>query len=77
MRTSERERVAAEVSKLAEERERQKNEEIIKLIQNHKTEISLMSMEHSSQVGQLQLELKELKAKLSEYVSNKPNSEVH
>ena len=60
-----------------QKRERQKNEEITKLIQNHKTEISLMSMEHSSKVRQLQLELRELKAQLSEYVSNKLNSEVH
>ena len=36
-----------------------------------------MSMEHSSKVRQLQLELRELKAQLSEYVGNKPNSEVH
>ena len=77
LRASEHERVAAEVSRLAEEGERQKNEEITKLIQSHKTEISLMRMEHSSKVRQLQLELRELKAQLSEYVGNKPNSEVH
>ena len=75
LRASERERVAAEVSRLTEERERQKNEEIAKLIQKHKTEISLMNMEHSSEVRQLQLQLRELKAQLSECIS-KPNSEI-
>ena len=42
LRASEHDRVAAEVSRLAEERERQKSKEITKLIQNHKTEISLI-----------------------------------
>ena len=42
LRASEHKRVAAEVSRLAEEGERQENEKITKLIQNHKTEISLI-----------------------------------
>ena len=76
LRASKHERVAAEVSRLREERERQKNEEIAKLIQKHKTEIGLIKMEHTSEVRQLQLQLTELKAQLSECIS-KPNSEVH
>ena len=75
LRASERERVAAEVSRLTGERERRENEELTKLVQKHKTEISLLQIEHSSEVRQLQLQLGQLKAQLSECIS-KPNSEV-
>ena len=76
LRASERDRVAAEVSRLREEVEQQKNKEIGRLIQKHKTEISLIQIEHSSEVRRLQLQLRELKTQLSECI-NKPNSEVH
>ena len=76
LRASEHDRVAAEVSRLREEGERQKKEEIGRLIQKHKTEISLIQMKHSSEIRRLQLQLRELKAQLSECIS-KPNSEAH
>ena len=71
----ERERMSEEISKLRGEREQQKNEEIVRLIQKHRTEISLMRMDHSSEVKRLELQLRELKARLSEF-DYKPNTDV-